>query len=388
MGAQGLEHGLEPVRGVGIVHIGLGTGSRGTHLLETARRAGQAFQGREDGFRRVTDGKAEARGGQGVQGLEGAGQGEVHSPGAAGVLDAENLPAGARLAAGQPEVPPLDAEGDQVGPSQDSGGGEGREGRGIGIEDRRGAPGEKRVKQPQLGRLVAGHVTMIVQVVLGQVEEGGGGEANAIEAALVDPVRGGLEGEVVYAPSCHLRHQGCDVAGVRRGQAGRRQDHVLLAWSRDAHAKGAHAGGRSTAGGGDLAPEAGHRGLAVGPGHSDHDTGLAAVEGSGGKGVGPAGILADDHRDAEAWKVPAAEYRGGTCGNGQGREVGPIPDDAGKGGKQDARADPAAVGRHAGDLRIFRQVPTKDLGQTHDGQRSGLAAATTTGAGATATCSK
>ena len=229
---------------------------------------------------------------------------------------------------------------------------------------------------------------MIVQMVLGQVEEGGGGEANAVETALVDSVRGGLEGEVIYAPSRHLRHQGGDIAGVRGGQAGRRQDHVLLARSRDAHAKGAHAGGRSPTGSGDLAPEAGHRGLAVGPGHSDHDAGLAAVEGGGGKGVGPAGILADDHRDAEARQVPAAEHRGSTGGNSQGREVGPIPGDAGKGGEQDARADPAAVGRHAGDLRIFRQVPTKDLGQTHDGQRSPLAAATRTGAGATATCSK
>ena len=269
-------------------------------MLETPRRALKLLQGGEYLLRSLPDRETKTGGGEGVHGLEGAGQGQVDAPGPTGVFQGQHLAARPRRPPGKLKVPSRLAEGDEVGPSQGRGGGEGRKGGRVRIQDRRSAPGQQSVEQAQFGGLITGHVAMVVQVILGQVQEGRRGEAHAVQPPLVDAMGRGLQRQVRHPPVRKVGEQSGDIAGIRRRQAGRRQGAVLPARTGDKEPQSAHAGGQSARRRRDLPAETGDGGLAVGPGDGHNHLRLPAVKGGSGQGVGPTGIRADDDRDPKA----------------------------------------------------------------------------------------
>ena len=245
----------------------------------------------------------------------------------------------------------------------DGGRGEGPEGLGVGVEDGSPAPGQQGLEQPQLGRPVAVHVPVIVQVILGEVQEACGLEGHAVQPALVDAVGRGLQGQVGDAHAGQLRQKLGHVPGVRRGQAGRRQLHIQVR-PRGQDAERPHAGGAAPGAGEDLAAEGGDRGLAVGTRDRHAHRRLRAPEAGGGQGVGPAGI--GDLQDRNLQPVNGRSGEDGGCAGldglgGEGRAVGL---GAWQGGEQEAGLDLAAVSGDAGDLGILVQVAGQQGGQT------------------------
>ncbi len=101
-----------------------------------------------------------------------------------------------RRALDQPQPLPFVAD-RQNGPARGDGGrGEGREGVAVGVQHGGAGARQQGLEQPQLGRAVAAHGAVIVQVVLGEVGEAGGRQAHAVQAPLVDAVRRGLDRQV------------------------------------------------------------------------------------------------------------------------------------------------------------------------------------------------
>ncbi len=101
--------------------------------------------------------------------------------------------------------------------------GEGPKGVRVGIEHGGPAPGQQGLEQPQLGRLVAGHVPVIVQMILGQVQEPRGLQSDPIQPTLVDPVGRGFQRQVGYPQTRELGQQLGHIARIRGGQTWGRQ---------------------------------------------------------------------------------------------------------------------------------------------------------------------
>ena len=118
----------------------------------------------------------------------------------------------------------------------------------------------------QLRREVRLHGPMVVEMVARQVGEHPGGEAESIEATLVEAVGRCLHGHSVHA-ALHQRRQGrLQVDRARRGQrAGRGQHGFASSIERAEGADAARRSGRIE----QVSNEAGGRGLAVGSGDAD-----------------------------------------------------------------------------------------------------------------------
>ena len=106
---------------------------------------------------------------------------------------------------------------------------------------------------------------MIVEMVAAEIGEGAGRDAHAVEAMLVEPVRGGLHREMRHAFAGELVER-----AVQRHRIGRGERAIDLARRRD-QPDGADAGGLLAERGPDLAREGGDRCLAAGAGdRRDH----------------------------------------------------------------------------------------------------------------------
>ena len=88
----------------------------------------------------------------------------------------------------------------------------------IGRDHRRAVGHHQIAKQPQLGVEVMRDVGMIIHVVARQVGEGAGGDAHAVEAVLIEAVRGGFEGKMRDALAGDLVELTMQRDRIRRGQ--------------------------------------------------------------------------------------------------------------------------------------------------------------------------
>ena len=231
--------------------------------------------------------------------------------------------------------------------------------RAVGVEDRRVAARQQGVEQAQLGRAIGPHGAVIVEVVLGQVEEAGGGQAHAVEPALVEAVRGGFQRQVGDAALGQVGQQRRDVAAsgvVRPGG--------VSCSSPALDAERAHAGGGVAAGGENLPAEGGHRGLAVGAGDRDARLGLRALEGRGRQSIGAARIVdAVTTGAATSADLLAGQDGGGARGQRLRNEAAAVGLGARQGGEQLAGPHLAAVGGDAGDQRVDGQVAAHEIGE-------------------------
>ena len=148
-------------------------------------------------------------------------------------------------------------------------------------------------------------VRMVIHVVARQIGEAAGGDAHAVEAVLVEPVRGGLEGKMR-----HFCHHGPLGPSMRDAVA---RDLVELAMQRDRirrcqrtingalrryQADGADAGGGVTKPKPDLPREGRDRGLAAGAGHRRDRCRLLSKKSGGGERERAARIRRGDQRHA------------------------------------------------------------------------------------------
>ena len=147
----------------------------------------------------------------------------------------------------------------------------------IGRDHGRCSRREQPAEQAQLGVAVVLDRRMVVEMIARQVGEAAGGDAHAVEAVLIEPVRGGLDGEMGDA-LVGKRVQGA----VQVDRIGRGQRAVRLPLRGD-DADRADAGGLVTERRPDLPGEGGDRGLAAGAGDRRDGRGLAGVKARCGK---------------------------------------------------------------------------------------------------------
>ncbi len=203
---------------------------------------------------------------------------------------------------------------------------------------------------------------MIVEVVLGQVEETGGGQGHGVQTPLVDAVRRRLHAEVRHASAGEVGEVGRDIGGVRSGQA-RRQQLLAARVRAERHAERAHARGSVAQAVEDLPAEGGDGGLAVGAGDGDHRARLSAVEGAGGQGVGAANVPGRGDGNGQ-FGVSFARQDGGGAGVDRRPDEGPSVDlGPRQGGEQIARPDLPAVGGDARDDRVDVEVGAEQRGK-------------------------
>jgi len=241
------------------------------------------------------------------------------------------------------------------------GGGEDAKGVGIGVEHRRRSARQQGIEKPQLGGAIGLHGLVIVEVILGEIEEGGGGEAHAVQAPLVNAVRGGFDGEVGDAEIGELRQALSDHSGVRRGETRRRQLYLPGRNPQRPHARRGppHRGE-------NLPAEGRHRGLAVGASDRDDDLGLPAVESGGGQGIGAARIVSLNDRRADIVDRLALSTAAAPPARASETKRRPSSVDPGKAAKRKPRLHTPAVGRHAGDHRVDSQVALDEIGEPRE----------------------
>src|SRR3974390_827574 len=127
--------------------------------------------------------------------------------------------------------------------------------------DYRGAVRRDQVgEQPQLGGEIVLYGGMVIEMIARKVREGTGGDTHAVEAILIEAVRGRLEREMGDAFSCKFIERAVHFARMGRGERA-----VGFAARRD-HADGADASRLQAERGPDLAREGGDRGLAASAG--------------------------------------------------------------------------------------------------------------------------
>ena len=107
----------------------------------------------------------------------------------------------------------------------------------VGVDHGRRAFGQQIAEQPQLGGEVILFRRVVIHVVARQVGEAGGGEPDAVEALLVEPVRGGLHRQMGDAVRRQPRQ-----SLMQRDRIGRRQRAIDRQRARD-DADGAERGG-------------------------------------------------------------------------------------------------------------------------------------------------
>ncbi len=197
---------------------------------------------------RLPRGDAQAGRDQGVGGLEGAGERQAHLDGDAAEADRQALALGRGLAGDQAQALARFAHRQHRLAVHHRPGGEGGEIGRVGVQHGGRAPRQQGFEKPQLGRPVGVHAGMVVEVVLAEVGEAGGGEMKAVQPPLVEAMGRGLDRQVGDTALHEPGGQAGDVAGVGRGQAGRRQRLAV-----QLQAEGAEAGGLAPQPGEDLA---------------------------------------------------------------------------------------------------------------------------------------
>ena len=219
---------------------------------------------------------------------------------------------------------------------------------------RRGAQARP-VEQPRLGRAIAGHVAVVVQVIAGEVGEHAHVEMHAIHAALVERVRGHFHRHRLRAFVAQFGEQRMHAQHQRRGETGR---HDLRP---ETGAERAHRTGLLPAQGPRLRQQLHGRGLAVGAGHPDrgHRRAGMAVEAVGHRAHART-QAGDRDRIRRSWQgFGRGRLEQDRRGAGLARgidEVQAMRAEAGDGDEGIARPHFAAVHHQAGDGQVGRQA--------------------------------
>ena len=219
----------------------------------------------------------------------------------------------------------------------------------VEVDHRRYAGFRQRGEQPELGGEVILDGGVVIEVVAPEIGVAHRREIDAVEAALLDPVRGGLHGEIgdaVVGEPRQGRVQGDRIGGRQRAVGGApvRDD------AHRAEARGVRAETRQ-----DLAHEIRDRTLAAGARDGDHLRGLAAGESPRRQGEASADI-----RDPEIGhgRIEIGRTRTfGDHGHGTGRrrlggELAAVRDGPRNRDEHDAGAGLSRIRRQAGDGQI------------------------------------
>src|SRR6266700_6075107 len=159
-------------------------------------------------------------------------------------------------------------------------------------------------EQPKLGRQIMRDSRMIIHVVAREMGEAAGRDAHAVEAVLIEPVRGRLERKMRDAIVRDLVE-----LPMQRDRIRRRQRAIDGALRRD-QADGADAGGGMPEPLPDLARERRHRGLAAGAGHRRDGRRLRGEEFCCGQRQRAAWIGdSDEGHRAGGWRMIADDRR-------------------------------------------------------------------------------
>ena len=216
----------------------------------------------------------------------------------------------------------------------------------VQVDDGRAPRRQQVAEEAQLRLEVILDGRMIVEMVAAEIGEGGRGQPHPVEAALVDPVRGGFHRQMRDSVPGEVPER-----LVQGDGAGRRQRAVIGALCRH-DADRAEARARMAGGLEELACELGDRAFPAGSGHSDDGAGLAWMEARGGEGEGPPGIAhpqIGDFRE-QGWRaLDLADDGARAAREGVGDEGGAVGLDAGNGHEGEALLDLAAVIGEAGD---------------------------------------
>ena len=209
--------------------------------------------------------------------------------------------------------------------------------------------GHRAVAAVEEGRLrveVGSEVTVVVDVIAGQVGERRDAEAEAVDAVLVERVRADLEAGAGATRVDHLAEEGGEVGGFRRRLIGRDRTAAEMVAYR------AHQAPLRSVGLQQMAEERGDRGLAVGARHADElERGFGmAVEAAGDFGEGATRIGDMGGRDGGQAADRLTRDDGGGAARDRVVEEGvAVGAQAGQREEEGARDDPAAVGDDRGD---------------------------------------
>ena len=306
---------------VGVVDERRGSGRMAGHQLHPAGRRMQVRQKRHQRVDRGSAGQHQSRCRQQVAGLEATDESDGKAVAAAQELDLERHAVGRGRAADEPQrlrplaivddpQLPVDREPGQIGELGD-----------VGVEHRGGAGGQQLGEQPALGGIVGGRAAVIVEVIAAEIGEGGSGQPYAVDTALVEPVAGGLERQMLDTFGREPGRHAVQRDRVRRGQA------AVAGCVGGLQAQRAEAGGGQLQTGPELAGEHRDRALAAGAGHRHHRRWLAAVEARGDPGQGCARLLGHQCR-----QIGGGDHAGiaqdrhrtrGTCVGQEAPAIGP-----------------------------------------------------------------
>ena len=139
---------------------------------------------------------AEPGGDKRVRGLERAGERQREREDRAFVGDFEARRHSVRLGADEPQARAFSPRREHAQPPRGASGENLVGDVAVGVDDGVSATFEQTLEELQLGRKIVRHRRVIVEMVAREVGEGAGAQANAVEPALDDPVRGGFKREM------------------------------------------------------------------------------------------------------------------------------------------------------------------------------------------------
>ena len=239
-------------------------------------------------------------------------------------------------------------------------------------------------EQPQLRIEVMRHIGMIIHVVAREIGEAAGRDAHAVEAELVEPMRGRFERKMRDAVARDLVELPVQCDRVRRGQ--RAVDGAF--WRNETD--GADARGVMAKTLPDLPRESGNRCLAAGARHRRDGVRLLRIKFRRSQRQRAARIFADDEGNARAFQPMVACDSNGTGHNGRIYKTRTVSLAARERKEQIARLHRAAVdgqpphldriarsvdrGVSAKEVAKSHAVPVRRRGvlETHTGNSSGL----------------
>src|SRR5439155_24878437 len=88
----------------------------------------------------------------------------------------------------------------------------------IGRDHRRAARLDQVLEQPQLGGKISVERRMIIEMIAAEIGEAAGRNANAVEAALIESMRGGFDGEMRHALARELSERAVQLNRIRGGE--------------------------------------------------------------------------------------------------------------------------------------------------------------------------
>ncbi len=233
--------------------------------------------------------------------------------------------------------------------------------------DHRGAAVDHEIgKQSQLGGEVVRDVGMIIHMIARQIGKAAGGDADAVEAKLIEPVRGRFQCQMGNAVARDLVE-----LAMQRDRIGRGQRAVNGALRRH-QSDGADAGRWMTQRLPDLPRERRDRGLAAGAGDGGDGPGLPRIKGRRRQRQRAAriGRVHERHADISGWWLIACDGRRAFRDRGidEPRAVGLA---ARQREEQVARLDRAAVHGKAGDFdglrrRTHRRLVAEQVAKSHE----------------------